>query len=173
MNATSRLNGYYGTAKAFGEALGSYYWDDHYLSSLHLHIGWVLVTDDPMCSALALTLWLSHRDVAQVVRRCLEAPASLGYDVFYATSVNPWEIWSIARAQQRLGYRPEDRAGDTLTPGPRRTAGAVRMARRMKRTSRRQCTTSASGAWIICALLGKSDRVHLPACAAALCGAAA
>jgi nucleoside-diphosphate-sugar epimerase len=111
-----RPDGYYGTAKAFAEALGSYYWDYHQVSSLHLRIGWVLATDDPTCSALALTLWLSHRDVVQIVRRCLEAPPSLGYDVFYATSDNPWKIWSIARAQQRLGYQPEARAGDTLTP---------------------------------------------------------
>jgi NAD+ dependent glucose-6-phosphate dehydrogenase len=111
-----RPDGYYGTAKAFGEALGSYYWDYHHVSSLHLRIGWVLATDDPTFSALALTLWLSHRDVTQIVRRCLEAPPSLGYDIFYATSDNTWKIWSIVRAQQRLGYRPEDRAGDTLRP---------------------------------------------------------
>ena len=114
-----RPDGYYGTAKAFGEALGSYYWDYHHLSSLHLRIGWVLATDDPTFSALARTLWLSHRDVTQIVQRCLEAPPSLGYDVFYATSDNTWKIWSIARAQQRLGYQPEDGAGDTPPSGPR------------------------------------------------------
>jgi nucleoside-diphosphate-sugar epimerase len=106
-----RPDGYYGTAKAFGEALGSYYWDYHRVPSLHLRIGWVLATDDPTFSAFALTLWLSHRDVAQIVRRCIEAPATLGYDVFYVTSDNRWKIWSIARAQQRLGYQPEDGAG--------------------------------------------------------------
>jgi NAD+ dependent glucose-6-phosphate dehydrogenase len=113
-----RPDGYYGTAKAFGEALGSYYWDYHQVSSLHLRIGWVLATDDPTISALACTLWLSHRDVAQIVQRCLEAPATLGYEVFYATSDNRWKIWSIARAHQRLGYRPEDGAGEARTPSP-------------------------------------------------------
>jgi uronate dehydrogenase len=72
--------------------LGSYYWDYHQVSSLHLRIGWVLATDDPTISVLACTLWLSHRDVAQIVQRCLEAPATLGYDVFYATSDNQWKI---------------------------------------------------------------------------------
>lgn len=113
-----RPDGYYGTAKAFGEALGSYYWDYHQVSSLHLRIGWVLATDDPTSSALACTLWLSHRDVAQIVQRCLEAPATLGYEVFYATSDNQWKIWSIGRAQQRLGYQPEDGAGEAQTRGP-------------------------------------------------------
>ena len=114
-----RPDGYYGTAKALGEALGSYYWDYHRVSSLHLRIGWVLATDDPTGSTLALTLWLSHRDVAQIVQRCLEAPATLGYDVFYATSDNQWKIWSIGRAQQRLGYQPEDGAGEAQMRGPR------------------------------------------------------
>jgi NAD+ dependent glucose-6-phosphate dehydrogenase len=99
-----RPDGYYGTAKAFGEALGSYYWDYHQVSSLHLRIGWVLATDDPTTSALACTLWLSHRDVAQIVQRCLEAPATLGCEIFYATSDNQWKVWSIARAHQCLGY---------------------------------------------------------------------
>lgn len=112
-----RPDGYYGAAKAFGEALGSYYWDYHRLSSLHLRIGWVISTDDPSFSAFALTLWLSHRDTAQIVQRCIDAPASLGYDVFYATSDNTWKIWSIARARQRLGYQPEDRAGSDVRPG--------------------------------------------------------
>jgi nucleoside-diphosphate-sugar epimerase len=113
-----RPDGYYGVTKAFGEALGSYYWEYHHVSSLHLRIGWVLSTDDPTFSAFALTLWLSHRDVAQIVQRCIEAPVSLGYDVFYATSDNTWKIWSIEKAKQRLGYRPADRAGDQLTLGP-------------------------------------------------------
>jgi nucleoside-diphosphate-sugar epimerase len=112
-----RPDGYYGITKAFGEALGSYYWDYYQLSSLHLRIGWVLSTDDPTFSAFALTLWLSHRDIAQVVRLCIDAPAALGYDIFYATSDNKWKIWSIDRARQRLGYQPEDGAGDNLTPG--------------------------------------------------------
>jgi nucleoside-diphosphate-sugar epimerase len=107
-----RPDGYYGTAKAFGEALGSYYWDYHQLSSLHLRIGWVLATDNPTFSPFALTLWLSHRDVAQIVQLCIDAPAALGYDIFYATSDNKWKIWSIDKAKQRLGYRPEDGARD-------------------------------------------------------------
>lgn len=128
-----RPDGYYGTAKACGEALGSYYWDYHHLSSLHLRIGWVLATDDPMFSALAQTFWLSHRDVAQIVRRCLEAPATLGYDVFYATSDNRWKIWSILRAQQRLGYQPEDGVGEAADAWPKRRTAWMRTVRRESR----------------------------------------
>ncbi len=113
-----RPDGYYGVAKAFGEALGSYYWDYHKLRSLHLRIGWVISTDDPTFSPWGLSLWLSHRDVAQITRLCIDAPDGLPYGVFYATSDNKYKIWSIERAKKVLGYRPEDGAGDNLKPGP-------------------------------------------------------
>ena len=113
-----RPDGYYGAAKAFGEAIGSYYWDYHKLSSLHLRIGWVISTDDPSFSAWGLTLWLSHADVGQIVRLCIDAPASLGYDVFYAMSDNKWKIFSIEKAKRVLGYKPQNGAADDLRSSP-------------------------------------------------------
>ena len=106
-----RPDGYYGASKAFGEALGSYYWDHHKLSSIHVRIGWVMDGDDPTFSAFALSLWLSYRDTAQFFKLCIDAPASLGYGVFYATSDNRWKIWSIEKARNVLGYKPQDAAG--------------------------------------------------------------
>ena len=113
-----RPDGYYGVAKAYGEALGSYYYDYHGVGSLHLRIGWVLSEDDPTFSPFALSLWLSHRDTAQIVQRCIDAPASLTYGIFYATSDNMWKIFDITRAKKILGYQPEDAAGEEFTPGP-------------------------------------------------------
>ena len=113
-----RPDGYYGASKAFGEAIGSYYLDYHGLNSLHLRIGWVLSEDDPTFSPFALSLWLSHRDIAQIVDRCLAAPESLKYGIYYATSDNRWKIWDINRAKSELGYAPEDAAGEDFTPGP-------------------------------------------------------
>ena len=113
-----RPDGYYGTSKAYGEALGSYYRDYHGLSSLHLRIGWVLSEDDPTFSPFALSLWLSHRDVAQIVGLALDAPSSLKYGVYYATSDNMWKIWDISRAKSELGYAPDDSAGAEFTLGP-------------------------------------------------------
>ncbi len=113
-----RPDGYCGVAKAFGEAMGSYYWDYHKLSSHHLRIGWVIAADDPTFSPWGLAQWLSHRDIAQIVRLCIDAPESLGYGVFYAMSDNKYKIWSIDKAKRDLGYRPQDAAGDNLVPGP-------------------------------------------------------
>ena len=113
-----RPDGYYGVAKAYGEALGSYYCDYHGVGSIHLRIGWVLSEDNPKFSPFALSLWLSHRDTAQIVQRCIDAPASLSYGIFYATSDNKWKIFDITRAKNVLGYEPEDAAGEEFTAGP-------------------------------------------------------
>lgn len=113
-----RPDGYYGTSKAYGEALGSYYKDYHGLSSIHIRIGWVISTDDPTFSGFALSLWLSHRDVAQVMDKALAAPESLKYGVYFATSDNTWKIFDISKAKRELGYEPQDAAGREFTPGP-------------------------------------------------------
>ena len=117
-SAPIRPDGFYGVSKAFGEAIGSYYNDYHGLASIHLRIGWVISTDDPTFSPFALSLWLSHRDAAQVVQKSIEAPESLRYGVYYATSDNHWKIFNITRAQTDLGFTPKDGAGTTYSPAP-------------------------------------------------------
>lgn len=105
-----RPDSYYGISKAVGEALGSYYWDRHGISSIHLRIGWVLADDDPTRSLSAQAIWLSHYDVARLVQLCLEASESLGYTVINATSDNKWKIFSLDRAREVLGFKPTDDA---------------------------------------------------------------
>ncbi len=117
-DAMIRPDGFYGVSKAFGEAIGSYYNDYHGVSSIHLRIGWVISSDIPTFSPFALSLWLSHRDTAQIVQLCIDAPESLKYDIFYATSDNKWKIFDINRAKQVLGYAPEDGAGGEYVEAP-------------------------------------------------------
>ncbi len=105
-----RPDSYYGISKAAGEALGSYYWDHHGISSIHLRIGWVLVDDNPTRSPYAQSIWLSHRDLARLVQLCLEAPESLGYAVVNATSDNQWKIFSLDHVCEVLGFEPADDA---------------------------------------------------------------
>ncbi len=116
--AMIRPDGFYGVSKAFGEAIGSYYNDYHGLASIQLRIGWVISNDDPTFSPFALSLWLSHRDAAQITRRCIDAPESLRYGIYYATSDNKWKIFDISRAKSELGYSPQDGAGSEFTLGP-------------------------------------------------------
>ena len=117
-SAAIRPDGFYGVSKAFGEAIGSYYNDYHGVSSIHLRIGWVISSDDPTFSPFALSLWLSKRDAAQVVQRSIDAPESLRYGIYYATSDNRWKIFDISRAKAELGFKPEDGAGGDYNPGP-------------------------------------------------------
>ncbi len=111
-----RPSGYYGTSKAYGEALGSYYADYHGVSSIHLRIGFTISTDDPSFGGGALALWLSHRDTAQIHAKAVDAPTDLKYAVIYATSDNYWKIFSLDRARKLLGYEPQDDAGPELNP---------------------------------------------------------
>ena len=115
-NHNIRPDGLYGVSKAYGEALGSYYNDYHNLSSFHLRIGWVIKGDDPTFSPFALSLWLSYKDVTQIMELCIDAPESYRYDIFNATSDNQWKIFSIEKIKNKLGYKPKDRALSEYTP---------------------------------------------------------
>ena len=110
-----RPDSYYGVSKAFGEALGSYYHDAHGLSVICLRIGWVMTPDDPTFSPPALSLWLSHRDAAQLIKRSIDAPSSVGFTIVNGESDNALSIWDIESTRAVLGYRPLDGAGEDWT----------------------------------------------------------
>ena len=111
-----RPDSYYGVSKAFGEALGSYYHDDCGISVICLRIGWVMTPDDPSFSPPALSLWLSHRDAAQLIQKSIDAPTSVGFAVVNGESDNVLSIWDIEMTSDVLGYVPEDGAGEHWTP---------------------------------------------------------
>ena len=106
-----RPDSFYGASKSFGESISSYYSDFHDISTINIRIGWVISDDDPTFSAFSLTLWLSHKDIVQIIDLSINAPDEIKYDTFYATSDNHWKIWSIDKAKKVLGYKPFDGAG--------------------------------------------------------------
>ncbi|MCA1647444.1 MAG: NAD(P)-dependent oxidoreductase [Chloroflexi bacterium] len=99
-----RPDSLYGVSKAFGEALARYYADAFGMSMICLRIGW-FTPDDPTSEALS-PLWISARDLAQIVLRCLETPRRFG--IYNATSNNPQAHWSLETARSELGYAPVD-----------------------------------------------------------------
>jgi NAD+ dependent glucose-6-phosphate dehydrogenase len=100
----------YASSKVWAEALAHTYAYAHGLSCLCLRIGWVVADDRPRRNHD----WCSQRDVAQIVQRCVDAPPSLRFDVFYAVSDNRDRWMDVEHARQVLGYVPQDRAEDAV-----------------------------------------------------------
>ena len=111
-----RPDSYYGVSKAFGESLGSYFHDTFGLSVICLRIGWVMTPDDPTHHPSALSLWLSHRDAAQIIRRSIDASDSVGYAIVYGMSKNTLRVWDIESGKDIIGFDPQDGAGEDWTP---------------------------------------------------------
>ena len=107
--AEIRPDGYYGVSKAYGEALGRYYCEEYGISVINLRIGTVNRWNSPLRNIRHFATWLSHRDQAQLVRRCLETP-DIQYDTFYGVSNNKWRFWDIDHAREVVGYDPQDNA---------------------------------------------------------------
>ena len=110
-----RPDGYYGVSKAFGESLGSYFHDEYGVSVICIRIGWVMGSDDPSFSPAALSLWMSHRDTAQIIHQCIEAAPSVGYALVYGMSNNTYGIWDMAPGRNIINYIPQDNAGTIWT----------------------------------------------------------
>jgi len=105
----------YGLSKAFGETTGRMYHEKHGLEVISLRIGSCFPepTDERM-----LATWLSHRDMSNLCRCCLQA-SQVGYTVLYGVSNNKRVWWSNAKAGY-IGYQAIDSADDfeeaLLTP---------------------------------------------------------
>ena len=108
--APPRPDGLYGVSKAYGEVLGRLYHEKHGLEVVAIRIG--SFAPRPTSPRHAHT-WISPRDMAQLVVRCLETP-EVGWLVVYGTSDNGRSYWDDRDVWRRLGYAPEDSADGVL-----------------------------------------------------------
>jgi len=106
-----RPHGLYGCSKIWGEALARHFADTTGMSMICLRIGAVNREDRPM-EPREFSVWCSRRDIAQMVDRCLAAPDSLRFDVFFVTSETKWGYRDLEHARAVVGFSPEDRAED-------------------------------------------------------------
>jgi uronate dehydrogenase len=95
----------YGVSKVFGEAVGRLYADKYGLSVACLRIGTFRNPDRP-AEARQLLTWISHRDMVQLVRRCIDAP-DYHFVTVYGVSNNLRSRWDNTNVKF-LGYRPQD-----------------------------------------------------------------
>lgn len=111
----------YGVSKAFGEALGRYYFDRYGLRVACLRIGHCAV--EPINDRPAHAAWLSPGDTARLVNACLRSPV-LTYAIVWGVSANTGRWWSLDEAE-RLGFHPVDDAGPAPDPAPDHSSDLV------------------------------------------------
>jgi nucleoside-diphosphate-sugar epimerase len=104
-----RPSGLYGATKVWGEALGRHYSDAHGLSVICLRIGRVKAEDKPTTTR-DVAVWCSQRDIVRMIEACVEAPATLRFDVFFVVSNLEHGYRDVEHAKKVLGWTPVDRA---------------------------------------------------------------
>ena len=97
----------YGLSKVFGEALGSLYADKYGMEVMNIRIG--NAGDEPL-DVRRLSIWISPRDLAQLVGIGLDHP-DIRFEIVYGMSDNARAWWDNSNAY-RLGYKPQDKAED-------------------------------------------------------------
>jgi uronate dehydrogenase len=93
----------YGVSKVFGEALGSLYADKYGMEIFNMRIGNVNVKP---VDKRRLSIWISPRDLAQLVTIGIEHP-DIRFEIVYGVSGNTRSWYDNSNAT-RLGYKPED-----------------------------------------------------------------
>ena len=93
----------YGVSKVFGEALGSLYADKYGLEVYIMRIGNVAPAP---ADKRRLSIWLSPRDLAQLVSIGIDHP-DVRFEIVYGVSGNR-RAWYDNTNAFRLGYRPQD-----------------------------------------------------------------
>jgi nucleoside-diphosphate-sugar epimerase len=104
-----RPNALYGVSKIWGEALGRQYADVHGLSIICVRIGRVNAEDRPL-SPREFSVWCSQRDIVRLLEHCIDAPATLRYDIVFGTSRNKWGYRDLEHTRAVLGWEPMDAA---------------------------------------------------------------
>ena len=102
-----RPDSYYGVSKVFGEAMGRMYADKFGLQVLSLRIG---AYRDRPSDRRQLSVWVSPRDMVELVRCGVEAP-DFSYETVYGVSANTRNFWDNSETAF-LGYAPVDNAED-------------------------------------------------------------
>ena len=104
-------SGLYGCSKVWGEALARHFSDAHGISMICLRIGAVNRENRPV-QPRTFSVWCSQRDIAQMVEKCVEAPDSVKFDIFFAVSNNKWSYRDVSHAREVVGFEPQDVAED-------------------------------------------------------------
>ena len=100
----------YGQIKNWVEDLGRRY-SKQGLNVMCVRFGGVNPKDTPLINERGYhSIWLSHRDCAQLIKRCIKANNLPPFVIFYGISKNKYGVYDLSNAQKLLNYQPEDDA---------------------------------------------------------------
>jgi nucleoside-diphosphate-sugar epimerase len=104
----------YGVTKLFAESLASYYATERKLSVFCLRFGWIADKNNPnillsnigekpkpSCSRVII-----YEDAAQLIKKCITAPARHRFGIFNALSNNRLKRLDISSTEKTLNYKP-------------------------------------------------------------------
>src|SRR5579872_484828 len=118
-----RPDGLYGVWKCFGENLGRYYSDEYGMQVACLRIGgirkedtptpgdvkdeatWLNINDEDKRRRMR-AIWMSHRDLARLVRAIIESDVPFG--VVYGVGDNATRFWDLESGRSLYGFWPVD-----------------------------------------------------------------
>ena len=119
-----RPDTFYGLSKITSEMMGRMYSDKYGISCINIRIGHYSANDEPQTPRRA-KVWISQRDMAQLVRRCLEAPEDIKFLNVFGISKNTGRFWPIDHLKELIGYDPQDN-GEVFLNDPDRIWGGAR-----------------------------------------------
>ncbi len=100
----------YGASKAFGEGIAAYFAHQEGLSALSVRIAnFTTLAAGQQISARDMSAFLSHRDAADLLDRCIRI-AGVQHAVVHGISNNRYKRLSLEETTRLLGYYPEDDA---------------------------------------------------------------
>lgn len=102
--------GIYGASKVWSESLARVYSYTHGMSCICIRIG--QVERDRPRPPQGADIYVSQRDIVQVIEKSITAPDSVRFDTFYGMSDNDYRWVDIEHGRDVIGFVPEDRAED-------------------------------------------------------------
>ncbi len=97
----------YDATKAAGESIARVFHENVGLETVCVRVG-KCVADDVPVEGLVRPLWVSQRDITQILTRCVEHPGQLGYKIVYGMSANIPPVVDLTDARRLFGYEPQD-----------------------------------------------------------------
>lgn len=105
-----RPDSLYGLGKCWGELVGRMYSDKYGISAINVRIGNFSAENRPG-SLRSTRIWISHRDMIQLMIRCIEADDRIKFLTIFGTSGNTRTYYDNQQAAL-IGYMPQDNGED-------------------------------------------------------------